>query len=99
MSPVRLARQRRDPSGQKVTVCLFDGEPALWDEWLEWLGEQGDAASVQAAVGLSVPFDLKLCAHALDASDAMAFVYRTRFLRTLKRKALEKADRFPQPVD
>src|SRR5262249_56871018 len=31
-------RQRRDPSGRKVTVCLFDGEPALWDEWLEWLG-------------------------------------------------------------
>ena len=32
-------RQRRDPSGQQVTACLFDGEPVLWDEWLEWLGD------------------------------------------------------------
>jgi hypothetical protein len=28
-------RRRRDPSGNQPTVCLFDGERALWDEWLE----------------------------------------------------------------
>jgi hypothetical protein len=28
-------RRRRDPSGAKPTVCLFDGERALWEEWLE----------------------------------------------------------------
>ena len=32
-------RRRRDPAAQKRTVCLFDGERALWDEWLEWLGD------------------------------------------------------------
>jgi uncharacterized protein len=51
---------------------------------------------VQAAAAVSVPFDLKLCARALDAPGVTSFVYRTRFLRTLKGKALEKAARFPQ---
>jgi hypothetical protein len=32
-------RQRRDPSGNQPTVCLFDGERALWDEWLEWFSD------------------------------------------------------------
>jgi hypothetical protein len=30
-------RAQRDPLGQKVTVCLFDGEPALWGCWQEFL--------------------------------------------------------------
>lgn len=34
-----VEERRRDPSGQKPTVCLFDGEPALWDEWLGQLGD------------------------------------------------------------
>ena len=50
---------------------------------------------MHAAAALSVPFDLKVCARALDAPGAMSFVYRTRFLHTLKRKALAKARRFP----
>jgi hypothetical protein len=29
-------RRRRDPSGDQPTVCVFDGERALWDEWLNW---------------------------------------------------------------
>src|SRR6266852_2425160 len=55
---------------------------------VKWLGEQGASAPVRAAAALSVPFDLKECARALDAPGAMSFVYRSRFLRTLKRKAL-----------
>jgi hypothetical protein len=30
-------RARRNPLGKKVTVCLFDGEPALWGCWREFL--------------------------------------------------------------
>jgi hypothetical protein len=30
-------RARRDPLGKKVTVCLYDGEPALWGCWREFL--------------------------------------------------------------
>jgi len=66
---------------------------------VKWLGEQGEAAPVRAAAALSVPFDLALCADALDGPGAMAWVYRTRFLRTLKTKALEKAGRFPERLD
>jgi len=66
---------------------------------VKWLGEQGPRAKVRAAAALSVPFDLKACARALDARDPMSFVYRTRFLRSLKRKAVEKAQRFPQQID
>src|SRR5437588_4155182 len=68
---VRRARAESDSAPLLLAGCSLGGNVVV-----KWLGEQGDAASVQAAVGLSVPFDLKLCAHALDARDAMAFVYR-----------------------
>lgn len=88
---IRRAQNESPDAPLLMAGCSLGGNVAV-----KWLGEQGHAANVQAAVALSVPFDLKLCARALDARNAMAFVYRTRFLRTLKRKALEKANRFPQ---
>jgi predicted alpha/beta-fold hydrolase len=68
---------------------------------VKWLGEQGDALprEIKAAVALSVPFDLALCAQTLDGPGFWRWVYRTRFLRTLKRKALEKLKRFPGTAD
>ena len=64
---------------------------------VKWLGEQGEAARgrVQAAVAISAPFDLDLCARALDGPGLWALLYRTRFLRTLLAKARAKALRFP----
>lgn len=64
---------------------------------VKWLGEQGEAASnrVAAAVAISAPFDLDLCARALDGPGPWAFAYRQRFLRTLVAKAGAKALRFP----
>jgi predicted alpha/beta-fold hydrolase len=88
---IRRARSECPNAPLLIAGCSLGGNVTV-----KWLGEQGDAAKVQAAAALSVPFDLKLCARALDGRDAMAFVYRTRFLHTLKRKALEKAHRFPQ---
>jgi predicted alpha/beta-fold hydrolase len=88
---VQRARSESPGAPLLLAGCSLGGNVVV-----KWLGEQGDAAQVQAAVALSVPFDLELCARSLDAPGAMAFVYRTRFLRTLKRKALEKAQRFPQ---
>jgi predicted alpha/beta-fold hydrolase len=66
---------------------------------VKWLGEQGGGAPIAAAAAVCVPFDLAMCARALDGPGAMAWVYRTRFLRTLKRKAAEKAHRFPGLFD
>jgi uncharacterized protein len=68
---------------------------------VKWLGEQGAATprQVRAAAAVSVPFDLALCARTLDSEGFWRRVYRTRFLRTLKRKSLEKLARFPGAAD
>ena len=65
-------RQRRDPSGHKVTVCLFDGEPALWDEWLEWLGDTVGILDIFHV--LERLWDAAYCFHAEGSREAEAFV-------------------------
>jgi len=68
---------------------------------VKWLGEQGDRVprQIKAAAALCVPFDLALCARTLDAAGFWARLYRSRFLLTLKRKALEKLRKFPGAAD
>lgn len=67
---------------------------------LKFLGERSVDSPVAAAVAVSVPFDLRACAASLDGPGAWRRIYRTRFLRTLKRKALADARRFPDgPYD
>lgn len=66
---------------------------------LKWLGEEGERAPLEAAVAVSVPFDLGACAAALDGPGLFPAIYRRRFLRTLRRKALALAARFPGLVD
>lgn len=58
----------------------------------KYLGELGEAVpgEVRAAAVVSVPFDLALCADALDGPGVMARIYRERFLRQLRRKVLRK---------
>jgi predicted alpha/beta-fold hydrolase len=87
---VRRAQAESETAPLLLAGCSLGGNVLV-----KWLGEQGAQARVRAAAALSVPFDLKACARALDAPGAMSFVYRTRFLHTLKRKALAKARRFP----
>jgi predicted alpha/beta-fold hydrolase len=62
----------------------------------KYLGELGDAvpAEVRAAAVVSVPFDLAGCCLALDGPGVPAWIYRERFLRQLRRKALLKATKF-----
>ena len=66
---------------------------------LKWLGEEGERAPLDAAVAVSVPFDLGACAAALDGPGFFPALYRKRFLRTLRRKALALAARFPGAID
>lgn len=91
---IRRARAESPEAPLLCAGCSLGGNVLV-----KWLGEQGEAAPVRAAVALSVPFDLALCADALDGPSAMAWVYRTRFLRSLKAKALEKAGRFADRLD
>jgi hypothetical protein len=65
-------RQRRDPSGQKPTVCLFDGEQALWEEWLEWLGDTIGILDIFHV--LERLWDAAYCFHPEGSREAETFV-------------------------
>jgi len=67
---------------------------------LKWLGETGDAgtALLQRAAAVSAPLDLAAAGEALDRGFNRR-VYTAHFLATLKRKALRKAQRFPDLLD
>jgi predicted alpha/beta-fold hydrolase len=67
---------------------------------LKWLGERGDEvpAQLRGAVGVSVPFDLAVCARRLDRG-VCRILYTSNFLRTMRRKVRDKARRYPGFVD
>lgn len=65
---------------------------------LKYLGERGAslAPQVKAAAAISTPFDLaEGCRH---LEQGFSRVYQWHFLRTLRRKAAEKAERFPGKI-
>jgi predicted alpha/beta-fold hydrolase len=67
----------------------------------KYLGERGAELprELRAGAVVSVPWDLAASAKALDGPGAMAWLYRERFLRRLRRKAAEKGARFPASID
>jgi predicted alpha/beta-fold hydrolase len=64
---------------------------------LKWLGEQGAAAPVQAAVAVSVPFDLANAAACLH--QGFSRVYEQHLLRSLKRTMMRKGTQPSLPRD
>jgi uncharacterized protein len=68
---------------------------------VKYLAERGShaPAEVCGAAVVSVPFDLAACAEVIDGPGFWIRVYRTRFLRGLRRKAREKASQFPHVID
>ena len=67
---------------------------------LRLLEEEGERAPFVAAPAVSVPFDLLACARALDARrGGWMAIYRGVFLRSLKAKAIAKAQRHPGILD
>jgi predicted alpha/beta-fold hydrolase len=65
---------------------------------LKWLGEQDDRVPQQllSAAAVSVPFDLARGSRFLDRG--FSRLYQAHFLRSLRRKALEKSTRFPDAI-
>lgn len=57
------------------------------------MGVTGEAAPLDAAAAVSVPFDLQRCARTLDSDGRLMWLYRDRFVKTLRQKALAKAAR------
>jgi len=67
---------------------------------LKYLGERGDAVPrpLGAAVAISTPFDLAVCARAFEHG-FWPRVYMKRIVKSLTLKTLEKLRRFPDLVD
>jgi len=64
----------------------------------KWLGERaGDASFVTAAASVGAPLDLAAGGRAL--ARGFSRIYTAMFLRTLRAKALAKAERFPGVAD
>ena len=63
---------------------------------LKWLGEREAEvpAALAGAAAISVPFDLESCARALEHG-VPRWVYAPNFLRTMRDKVRQKADRDP----
>lgn len=91
----RVAAER---PGRPVVLCGFSlGGNVI----VKYLGERGDdlPAELAGAAVVSVPFDLSRCAAALDGPGFWRWVYRERFLASLRAKALGVARRFPGRLD
>jgi predicted alpha/beta-fold hydrolase len=80
---------KREPSGTLYAVGVSLGGNVL----LKWLGEQGPKSRIEAAVTISVPYDLSAAARHLER--AAGRFYAGNFLKTLKAKALDVRHRFP----
>jgi predicted alpha/beta-fold hydrolase len=67
----------------------------------KYLGETGDGVppELAGAVVVSSPFELVRSSEVLDGPGFWSFIYRERFLRGLRRKAIAKSRRFPAVFD
>lgn len=110
--PNRLARAYHSGDTEEVDWFLrrlrtVVGEAPLYaagvslggNAFTKWLGMQGDGARglVTAAASISSPLDLMAAGDALGKG--FGRVYSWHFLRTLKRGALERLERFPGLFD
>jgi predicted alpha/beta-fold hydrolase len=80
----------REPGVPLVAVGVSLGGNVL----VKWLGENPGQRAVRAAAAVSVPFDLGEGSRHLESPPGR--VYTAAFLRTLRRKVLEAAERFPE---
>jgi predicted alpha/beta-fold hydrolase len=85
-----------NPHSRRYAVGISMGGNDL----LKWLGEQGGSALdvVDQAVAVSAPVDLQIAARQLDFG-WNKLIYTRDFLRTMKRKVLEKISTHGLPLD
>ena len=82
----------REPATKLAAVGFSLGGNAL----LKYLGEDPGHACLNAAVAVSVPFELGRCAERLQRG--FSRLYQWHLLRSLRRKARDKLRRFDLPV-
>jgi uncharacterized protein len=75
---------------------VFAGVSLGGNVLLKWLGEMGHSISprIVGAAAVSVPFDLARASRHIN--QGFSRVYQSHFLRSLRRKAIEKLERYPE---
>lgn len=89
------ALKTRSPHAKLFAVGFSLGGNVL----LKTVAELGAESKIEAAVAIGVPFDLAACANLIDTGRGITPLYREIFVKSLKRKALKKAPRFPNAFD
>lgn len=89
---------RRLVADDPARLLLIAGVSLGGNVLLKWLGEQGEHAPTQlrSAAAVSVPFDLARGSRHLDRG--FSRFYQSHFLRSLRKKALEKSTRYPDAI-
>ncbi len=82
----------REPTTKKAIVGVSLGGNVL----LKWLGEQGAQSLVQAAVAVSVPFELRLVADRIN--QGFSRCYQSYLLRRLRHVFTRKLDKHPDSL-
>ena len=90
-----LERLRQRVTGPVFGVGFSLGGNAL----VKMMGETGADCPLTAGCAVSTPYDLNICAAALDSERAWSNFYRGIFMRSLKRKGLHKASQYPTRLD
>lgn len=91
----RVVEHVRDRTGAPPAAAV--GFSLGGNVLLKWLGEEGEAAPLAAAVAVSVPFLLDDCARRLNRGASR--LYRAYLLRLLRRSYRAKFARIPSPLD
>ena len=93
----RIHRQKNFPNSAVPVFAV--GVSLGGNALLKWLGEQGEQARqlLDGVVTVSVPLDLAAAGRTL--ASGFNLFYTRHFLDTLKRKALDKLDRYPGLFD
>jgi predicted alpha/beta-fold hydrolase len=95
---VHLCMARLDEEGHEGTRHLI-GFSLGGNVTLKFLANATEAGRITSAAAVSVPFDLDACVTRIDEQGGMNHIYRERFLRPMKAKALAKAARFTGQLD
>lgn len=93
----RLAEDIR--RGDRSGPLLISGVSLSGNVLAKWLGEAPDRVprEVAGCAAVSLPFDLEISGPTIDKS--LFGFYRWRFLRTLRKKGLEKSAQYPEILD
>jgi len=90
-----VSRLRQRVRGPIFGVGFSLGGNAL----VKLMGETATDCPLAAGCAVSVPYDLSVCARALDSQATWSRFYRTVFLRSLRKKGVAKARQHPGKLD